>query len=363
VIDIAARRLQAQRLAGAPFTTAVDAVRWLGAVQSQDYGAAKWALGQRTREATDADLDRLFDQGAILRTHVMRPTWHFVLPEDIRWLLELTGPRIVRGLAGRYRQLEIDDGVVARATEAFTSALAGGRHLTRAELGDVLRAAGISPEGQRLPHLLTAAELSGVIASGPRRGKQHTYALLDERAPGARHLDRTAALVELTRRYFRSHGPAQLQDFAWWSGLTTADARTGVTLAGACLDHRVEDGKEYWLDAEAGARGDVAGVAHLLPNFDEYTVGYHDRSALVHPDVPVEPSHFSFGSILSNVVTVAGCVRGAWRRTTSLGVERVEVRLLDRLRPAEAAAVEQAGRHLGRFLERPLQLSRLQGRP
>jgi hypothetical protein len=357
VTDIAARRLHAQRLIGEPFASAVDAVRWLGAVQSQDYGGAKWALGQRTRETTDADFDRLFDQGAILRTHVMRPTWHFVLPEDIRWLLALTGPRVVLGLAARYRQLEMDEDVVARASEVFTSALIGGCHLTRPELGEVLRAAGISPEGQRLPHLLMAAELNGVIASGPRRGKQFTYALLDERAPAARHLDRTAALAELTRRYFRSHGPAQLQDFVWWSGLTAAHARTGVELAGAELDHLVEEGKEYWFDAEAASNGGVAAATHLLPNFDEYTVAYRDRAALVHPDIPFEPALFSFGSILSNVVTIAGRVRGGWRRTSARGVERVQVRSLDQLHPAETAGVEEAGRRLGRFLERPVELS------
>ena len=355
--DIVTRRLHAQRLTGEPFTTPVDSVRWLGAVQSQDYTGAKWALGQRTRDATNAELDRLFDEGAILRTHVMRPTWHFVLPEDIRWLLELTGPRIRLGLAARHRQLEIDEGVVARASAAFTVALAGRRHRTRPELGEVLSAAGISPEGQRLPHLLMSAELDGVIASGPRRGKQFTYALLTERAPSARPLDRTAALAELTRRYFRTRGPAQLQDFVWWSGLTVADARAGVRLAGGALDHKVIEGKDYWFDAEAGPDGNVAGVAHLLPNFDEYTVAYRDRAAAVHGDRPFEPALFSFGSILSNVVTIGGRVRGAWRRIVQGRGVRVAVQSLDRLEPGEGAAVEEAGQRLGRFLERPVDLA------
>jgi Winged helix DNA-binding domain len=356
VTEIVARRLHAQRLTGEPFTTAVDSVCWLGAVQSQDYAGAKWALGQRTRDATDAELDRLFDEGAILRTHVMRPTWHFVLPEDIRWLLELSAPRIRLGLAARHRQLEIDEGVVARASAAFAAALAGRRHLTRPELGEVLSAAGISPEGQRLPHLLMSAELDGVIASGPRRGKQFTYALLTERAPRALPLDRTTALADLTRRYFRSRGPAQLQDFVWWSGLTVADARAGLRLAHGALDHKVIEGKDYWFDAEAGPDGSVVGVAHLLPNFDEYTVAYRDRAAAVHGDRPFEPALFSFGSILSNVVTIGGRVRGAWRRTVAGRAVRVAVRSLDRLEPGEGAAVEEAGRRLGRFLERPVEL-------
>lgn len=354
--DIAARRLHAQGLVGESLASAVDTVRWLGAVQSQDYGGGKWALGQRMPEVTEAELDRLFDEGRILRTHVMRPTWHFVLPEDIYWLLALTGPRVRRGLAGRYRRLEIDEHLVTRANAAFTAALAGGRSQTRPELGEVLRAEGLAPDGQRLPHLLMGAELDGVIASGPRRGKQFTYALLAERAPKAPALDRTESVVELTRRYFRSHGPAQLQDFVWWSGLTVADARSGIALAGAALDHQVIAGKRYWFDAEPGPTPEVAPVAHLLPNFDEYTVGYRDRAA-IQPDRPFEPAFFSFGSILSNVVIVGGRVRGAWRRTVTPGAVRVEIRLLDRLEHAEMTAVEEAARRLGRFLERPVELT------
>ncbi len=353
---IASRRLRAQRLTGEPFASAVEGVRWLGAVQSQDYGGAKWALGQRTRGTTDAELDRLFDEGAILRTHVMRPTWHFVLPEDIRWLLELTGPRVRLGLASRHRQLEIDNQVIAQSEAAFASALADGRSLTRSELGQVLAAAGVSPDGQRLPHLIMAAELDGLITSGPRRGTAFTYALLEERAQRTRTLDRSQALLELTRRYFRSHGPAQVQDFVWWSGLMAADARTGIAAAGGALERQVVDGKEYWFDAEAGPPPPADSAAHLLPNFDEFTVAYRDRTAL-HPDGPFDPTRFSFGSILSNVVTVGGRVHGAWRRTVAAGGLRLEIRLRDRMKQAERAAVEEAGQRLSRFLGSLVQLA------
>jgi hypothetical protein len=172
-------------------------------------------------------------------------------------------------------------------------------------------------------------------------------------------LDRAEAVAELTRRYFRSHGPAQVQDFVWWSGLTAADARSGIALAGAALDHQVIEGKDYWFDAEAGPAREAAGAAHLLPNFDEYIVAYRDRAAVIHPDRPIEPALFSFGSILSNVVTVEGRVRGSWRRTVARGAARVEVRLLGRLAPAEAAAVEEAAGRLGRFLECPVELAGL----
>jgi Winged helix DNA-binding domain len=354
--EIASRRLFAQRLTGEPFASPVEAVRWLGAVQSQDYGGAKWALAQRSRGTTDVELDRLFDRGTILRTHVLRPTWHFVLPEDIRWLMDLTGPRVRLGVAGRHRQLEIDARLIERSETALATALAGGRHLTRSELGQVLASAGISPEGQRLPHLIMAAELDGLIASGPRRGKEFTYALLEERAPGQRQLDRSDALLELTLRFFRSHGPAQVQDFVWWSGLTAAETRSGIAAAGAALDHQVVEGKDYWFDAGAGLPPPAEITAHLLPNFDEYTVAYRDRAAL-RANGPFDPTLFSFGSILSNVVTVGGLVRGAWRRTMAHGGLRLEIRLLDRMEVAERAAVEDAGQKLGGFLGKPVQVA------
>ncbi|HEX9097907.1 MAG TPA: winged helix DNA-binding domain-containing protein [Candidatus Dormibacteraeota bacterium] len=366
--DIAARRLQAQRLTGEPFKSPLEAIRSLTAVQSQDYAGAKWALGQRSRKTTDAAIDRLFDEGAILRTHVLRPTWHFVLPEDIAWLLALTGPRVRAGLVARNRELELDDKVAARAEGLFTAALAGGRHLTRGELGEVLSAGRISPAGQRLPHLIMHAELDALIASGPRRGKQFTYALLEERVPKPRALDRDEAVAELTLRYFRSHGPAQIQDFVWWSGLRMADARAGIAIAGRALERRIIEGKDYWFDSGPDPQTKAATVAHLLPNYDEYTVAFRDRAEILHTGLSFDTAVFaragasgstssSFGSILANVVTVGGRVRGSWRRTPARDGVRVEARMLDRLKPAEARAVEEVGKRLGDFLERPVELS------
>jgi hypothetical protein len=361
MMGITARRLRAQGLTSKPFASPVDAVRRLGAVQSQDYGGAKWALAQRSRATTDSALDRLFDHGEILRTHVMRPTWHLVVPEDIGWLLDLTASRVRAGLASRYRELEIDDKVAGRACAAFAAALAGGKHLTRAELGKTLRAAGISPEGQRLPHLLLRAELDKIIVSGPRRGKQFTFALFDERVPNSRERDRNESLTELARRYFRSHGPAQIPDFTWWSGLTAAEARKGIELAGGALEHASIEGKDYWYDATASQVQGAGVMAHLLPNFDEYTVGYRDRSALIPAGGRFDPSLFSFGSILSNVVTIDGVVRGAWRRSSARSGLLIEMRLSERLAAREVAAVEEGVRRMARFLGRPVNVALTQG--
>jgi hypothetical protein len=356
--QVAALRLRAQRLIGEPFASAADAIRSFGALQAQDYGAAKWALGQRTAGATDAELDRLFDNGAILRTHVMRPTWHFVLPEDVGWLLELTGPRVRAGLRWRHQQLELDTGVIARAHAAFAAALTGGRHLTRPELGEILRAARIEAEGPRLAHLILLAELDRLLVSGRRKGNAFTYALFEERAPSTLKMERTEALVELALRYFRSHGPAQLQDFVWWSGLTTGDARAGIALAGDALQRRMARGLEYWLDARLEPRQQASSIAHLLPNFDEYTVAYRDRAALIDPSRPFDPSSFALGGgVISNVVTVTGRVLGRWRRTATRDRVLIEVGLLPTVRTAEAAWIARAGRLMEQFLERPVEVA------
>jgi hypothetical protein len=356
--DIAGRRLEAQRLAGNPLDGPAEVVGWLGAVQAQDYPAAVWAVGQRTRGATAADVHRLFDEGAIVRTHVLRPTWHLVLPGDLRWLLALTAPRLRAGLAGRWHALGIDAGVIAGAQAAFQAALTGGRQLTRTELGAVLQASGIAPDGQRLPHLIMAAELDALVVSGPRRGRDFTYMLLDERVPVTPPLDPEEAMGRLAETYFRSRGPAQVQDFAWWSGTTLAGARGGVAAAAASLTSEVTGGRRYWAAAlpPPPPRPPRAPVVHLLPNFDELTVAYRDRSATDHPRGLFDPGLFAFGSVLSNVLVIGGRVRGAWRRVAGPRSLRLQLRLLDPLRPAERAAVGREVDRMSRFLERPVEL-------
>lgn len=351
---IAGRRLRTQRLTGRPFPSAPDAVGFLGAVQSQDYAGAKWALGQRTSGLTDADLDRLFDQGAFLRTHVMRPTWHFVLPEDIRWLLELTAPRVKAVLAHYDRRLEIDAVVVKRSQSVMEVALGDGSHLTRSELAAVLERYGIPARGQRLGHLLMHAELDAVIASGPRRGKQFTYALLEERAPNARMLDRDEALAELTQRYFTGHGPAQVQDFAWWSGLTVTDVKRGLALVGRTLAHEVVDGKSYWSSPDAVTAEQAGPVVHLLPNYDELLIAYRDRTASLDPARGFDTAPFPNGSILAHVVVLNGQVWGGWKRRLQRREVIVELGPLDVLDSAEAGALQEAAGELEGFLGLPV---------
>jgi hypothetical protein len=348
--DIARRRLWSLRLAGAPFAQPEDVAHWMGAVQAQDYPAAQWALGLRLREAHAAEVDQAFAEGRILRTHVMRPTWHFVTPADIRWLLALTGPRVQARNAPMYRRVELDEATLARGDALLAGALEGDKQLTRAELGAALRRAGMDPQDNfRLGCLLMHAELSGVVCSGAKRGKQFTYALLAERAPGARTLGRDESLAELAGRYFTSHGPATLQDFVWWSGLTTTDARAGIALAGPRLVREVVAGQTYWL-GEAAAPAPAGGpVATLAPNYDEYAVGYADRSAMLDaartPDLDPRQAVF-----LGHTILIDGQVVGVWKRTLGGSAVTVSVHLFTPLSAAETAALEAAVGRYGAFV-------------
>ncbi len=347
--DIAQQRLFNQRLIADPFERPSDVVNWLVAVQSQDYAGAKWALGLRLQNAHDADIDRAFNAGSILRTHVMRPTWHFVTPADIRWLLALTAPRVHAVSAGRYRELELDEATFKRCHKALIKALRGGQHLTREELGVALEKAGIAEaKGQRLAYLVMHAELEGLICSGPRRGKQFTYALLEERVPPARRLTRDEALAELTQRYFVSHGPATAQDFAKWSGLTIADAKHGLAAVKDQLQHERLNGDDYWFSFSLSPARLVSPTAHLLSVYDEYLIGYKDRSMIGGPEIIAKL--FTMGAALSYLVVIDGQIVGTWRRALSKDTVSITIEYWARVTKAQTRAVAAAAQRYGEFL-------------
>jgi hypothetical protein len=348
------QRLHAERLVGTQPIQPEAVVRWLGAVQSQDYAGAKWAVAQRTRGCTDATIEAAIARGAILRTHVMRPTWHFVAPADIRWLLQLTAPRVHALSAAYHRKLGLDEPTFARGNAALAKALQGGHHLTRDQLGISLRSAGVDAGGARLGFLILRAELDAVLCSGPRLGKQISYAAFDERVPATPPLRRDEALAALTRRYFFSHGPARPQDFAWWSGLKVADAVAGIALLGGDLARSRGADQSYWLAATATDRRINHPTMHLLPNFDEYVVAFRDHTPIFEAPVlgprgaaPLGPRE---GLIANHLVVLNGQVAGGWRRTLGKDEVIVEVKLSSPFDDAQHAALEQTARRYGRFL-------------
>jgi hypothetical protein len=352
--EIAFQRLKQQGLLQPAFERPEEVVGWLGAVQAQDYAAAKWALAQRAPGLSDTAINQAFASGAILRTHVMRPTWHFVTPADIRWLLALTAPRVHAASAYYYRQLELDEEVISKSKVVLEKALQDGKHRTRAELGAILQQAGIDTRNLlRLTYIVLIAELGGVVCSGPRRGKQFTYALLEERAPHALALERDEALAELTRRYFTGHGPATLQDFVWWSGLTTADAKAGLAMAASYLIQEVIDGQNYWYARPKATAAVLSPAVHLLPNYDEYIVGYKDRSAAFdRRDTKMENPRDSI--VFSHTILIDGRVSGTWKRSFSKGQVVIEVRPFASLSTAEDAALASAVQRYGEFHDMPV---------
>jgi hypothetical protein len=336
-----------QGLTGAPRRPVGEVVQGLCAVQAQDYGGAKWGLAQRTPGATDAYLDEAFARGEFLRTHMMRPTWHFVHPRDVGWILGLTSSRVHALNAPYYRRSGLDSAVLRRCHVTLGAALRDRSYFTRAEIARRLAEAGVPASGERLAYILMHAELDGLITSGPRRGRQFTYALLDERASGGLVLGREEALAELVGRYFASHGPATVRDFAWWSGLTQADARRGIDASHPRLDSAAVDGRTYWYSPGRPPNKARATRVHLLPNYDEHVIAYQDHGPSLDPGLPSGP-RVAAQVLGAHIVALNGVVLGGWRRTLSRDTVSIETVLLRKLRPQEREAFErEAGRYTG----------------
>jgi hypothetical protein len=347
--DIPRLRLHNQRIARATFEQPADVVAWLGAVQAQDYLGALWAVGLRMRNAVEADIERALANRTIIRTWPMRGTLHFVAAADARWMLELMTPRIVANNAQRMlRDFDLDENAFARGKDLLARELQGGRQLARNEIYKVLEAGGVSTTSQRGLHILQRLAHDGFICFGAREGKQQTFALLDEWAPKAKRMSRDESLAEIAKRYFTSHGPATLQDFAWWSGLTKADASAGLEMAKRSLAQETVNGQTYWLASSTPATKDSSPPAYLLPAFDEYTVAYKDRSAALDPAYTKQAN--SRNGILSPVIVVDGQVVGTWKRTLKKDSLAISQSPFAEFNRAETRAVADAAKRYGNFL-------------
>jgi hypothetical protein len=343
-------RLRNQRLTRTTFRKPDEVVAWLGAVQSQDYPGAKWAVGQRAIGMTDALIERAFNEGAILRTHVLRPTWHFVTPADLRWMMALSGPRVNARCATYYRKLELDSSLLSRSRKVFARALEGGTELTRAELQTALKRAKIAVTGVRLAFVVMRAELDSVICSGARRGKQFTYALFDEKVPAASPLTREEAVARLTARFFNSHGPATVNDFVWWSGLTVQDARSGIAAVTPALSREEVGDRTYWFVPSRTTAPAASPTGFLLPNYDEYLVAYKDRDAGVSTVIAQRMVEGKLDSYAHPLV-LDGQLAGTWRRDIGPRAARVTISPFARLTRENGRMLEDATARFGTFLE------------
>lgn len=345
--DIARLRIHNQHIARPIFKKPDEIVKYMVAVQAQDYAGAKWALGLRLQNSTDTAIDRAMANGGIIRTHVLRPTWHFITPADARWMIDLTAPRIFAFSASRFRQLQLDSAVFKRSNDALAKALEGGRQLNRAEMTAALQHAGVATNDLRFIHLLMRAELDKVICSGPRQGKQFTYAFFDDRVPLSTIHTKEEALAELAARYFISRGPAALHDFTWWSGLTAADAKKGLEMVKSKLTGIKIEGREYWMGQDQPETTGRAPIAHLLPAFDEFAVAYKDRSAIVYPKYLKKALHVIFNPS----IVVNNQVVGTWKRTIKKSAIEITLNPFGKLNKIQAKAVDAAAERYKKFVK------------
>ena len=335
-----------QHITRPTFDDPTAVVHWLGAVQAQDYLGGLWAVGLRTRGATEASVEAAIARREIVRTWPMRGTLHFVAAEDVRWILPLLTPRVISATASRYRSLELTDAVFTRAANVAVKALEGGRTIRRAELYELWATAGVATRDSRGLHLLGHLSQRGLLCFGTRDGKQQTFTLLEEWVPTAKTLARDEALGELAVRYFTSHGPASVHDFAWWAGLTISESRAGVDSVASRLDSEDVDGRTLWFASSQPTRSSRA--AHLLPAWDEFTVAYRDRSDILDPAYAKRVN--AGGGVLKPVIVVDGQVLGTWqRRLGKKGVAVRETYFSKRNRPS-AEAIAAATKRYASFL-------------
>ena len=355
-LDIVRSRLVSQRLAGDTFGKVTDAVGWLGAVQAQEFAEAKWSLAERVTDATDATVENAFSSGDIIRTHALRPTWHFLAREDARWILRLTRPRVHALNAYWYRKSELDSALFRRAEDVFSRSLANGEPLTRRELADRLNGAGIVATGPRLAYLLMHAELEEQICSGPRRGLAHTYCLFDDRVPTSTSDDRDydTALDDLLYRYLHSHGPATVRDFTTWSSVPVRDSRASLERLGGRIEAVSDDNGTGWYrvchvasaSSHVKNRDTRLSGAFLLPMYDEMIVAYQDLRVVL--DAALPRSDF-----IERAIVIDGTTVGTWRRTLSGRSAVVDITLLRELSANENAALAAVVGRFGRFLGLP----------
>ena len=348
---IAHRRMRNQRLWGPPFDSPQDVVGWLGAMQSQEFAVATWSVGQRAKGVDAAVMRRAFDDGVIVRSHFLRPTWHFALAEDIRWLLTATAPRVQALNAYYNRQHGIDEALAARTNAVIERALAG-TQLTRAELAAELGRAGVAASGPPLAYIIMRAELDGIAVSGAMRGKQHTYALLDERAPHAIRMGRDEALAELARRFFLSRGPATMRDLGRWASLTAAECRIGLEAVTPELNHELLDGRTYWFGSSSeGSTVPSRPRVDLVQGYDEIIMSYGESRDILVPDLP-RPLYRERRLFL-HAILLDGRVIGHWRHDPPGDSVAVETILLRPLDATETVALDAAVERYGRFLRVP----------
>jgi hypothetical protein len=345
--DVANTRLISQQINATKFETAKEIVGWMGAMQAQDFNMAKWAIGLRSKNATEQNIDAAINSGEIIRTHILRPTWHFVSSDDIYWMLELTAPRIRSSMKGRNIQLELSENIFKKANNIIEKALSGNINLTRKELLNELNKTKIETDHNRASHILFNAELEGIICSGKMKEKQTTYALLNERIEKPVQIKKEEALYKLASKYFESHCPATLQDFIWWSGLSVSDAKHALELIKSNFISEKINTQEYWFPNSFSIPKKFKESVFLLPAFDEFLISYKDRSATIISEH--QRKAFSNNGIFWPTIVMNGQVSGIWKREIKKAKIIIETNFFYQ-QNKEVKQIQKAAEKFGYFL-------------
>jgi len=354
--EITTHRIFNQQIEGSKFHTPKELVGWMGAMQAQDFPMAKWAIGLRVPGSTERIVEAAYNCGDIIRTHLMRPTWHIVSADDIHWMLELSAPQIKPLLRSRDKQLELDESTYAKSNSLLEKILANGQSMNREALILEFNQIHIRTDENRLSHIMFRAELDGIVCSGPLKGNKPTYALLADRVPGRNVFTRDEALAALADRYFKSHGPATLRDFVWWSGLPVRDARKALEMIRTGLISETIGPDTYWLPRSFSASCPGRSSIHLLPSFDEFLIGYTNRRAAI--STVDHQKAISINGIFRPVMLVNGQVAGLWKRNFLKNTVKIETQHFQILDNGTKMGIEKAATRYGLFLDKKAELSR-----
>ncbi len=347
--DIATIRLYNQQLAQTTFKKPQDLVSYMGAIQAQDYAMAKWAVGIRLPDSTNKEIEAALNSGTIIRTHIMRPTWHLVAADDIYWMLELSAPHMVSSMKGRHRELELTEEIFSKSNTVIEKVLSNSKkHLTRDELMTELKKAKIVINQYTSIHIMYRAELDGIVCNGEINGKKQTYALLSSRAKQTKKITREEALAKLAKKYFTSHGPATIQDFLWWSGLPAKDARNAFEMVKSNFVSGTIGADTYWFSNSIRVPKSKTTSVHLLPAFDEFIISYKDRKASIHIDH--QKKAFTTNGIFKPIIVVNGQVTGIWKRTIKKDKVVIEPSFFKNSNKLSKTILEKAAEPFGKFL-------------
>jgi hypothetical protein len=346
--DISGIRLINQQIAEPKFSAVRDLINWMGAIQSQDYPMSKWALGIRLISSTDKLIETAFEKAEILRTHILRPTLHLVSAENIRWLLKLTAPGIKTRLKTRQKELNLNESLLKKCNSIIRDSLKGGNHLTREELAEILNKAKVHLENQSIYHVLVNSELDGITCSGRIKGGKQTFALFDERVPETKELTKEESLGKIAGIFFSSRGPATIQDFIWWSGLSVTNSKNALEIAEPDLVSEKINSETYWFSDHYPNSKNKKFSTCLLPAFDEFLICYKNRSASVPVDF--REKTVSDNGIFRPIIVVNGQVRGLWNRTVKKDKVIIETKLLEPVSALIKNKIKKQGEAFGQFL-------------